>query len=83
MLYKFGELEKVTDPWSSLKFHCYFSSFLSTVLEVKFKSKVFYKGNINDQNVLCRLQPRESKLRTKDNAQAHKSSSEFEIAALL
>ena len=28
-------------------------------------------------------QPRESKLRTKDNAQAHKSSSEFEIAALL
>ena len=28
------------------------------------------------------VQPRESKLRTKDNAQAHKSSSEFEIAAL-
>ena len=27
-------------------------------------------------------QPRESKLRTKDNAKAHKSSSEFEIAAL-
>ena len=32
---------------------------------------------------LVDLQPRESKLRTKDNAQAHKSSSEFEIAALL
>ena len=29
------------------------------------------------------IQPRESKLRTKDNAQAHKSSSEFEITALL
>ena len=29
------------------------------------------------------LQPRESKVRTKGNAQAHKSSSEFEIAALL
>ena len=28
------------------------------------------------------VQLRESKLRTKDNAQAHKSSSEFEIAAL-
>ena len=29
-----------------------------------------------------RVQPRESKLRTEDKAQAHKSSSEFEIAAL-
>ena len=29
-----------------------------------------------------KVQPRESKLRTEDNAQAHKSSSEFEIAAL-
>ena len=29
------------------------------------------------------VQPRESKLRTEDNAQAHKSSPEFEIAALL
>ena len=29
-----------------------------------------------------RVQPRESKLRTEDNAQAHKSSSEFETAAL-
>ena len=28
------------------------------------------------------LQPRVSKLRTEDKAQAHKSSSEFEIAAL-
>ena len=32
-------------------------------------------------DLLC-LQPRESKLRTEDKAQAHESSSEFEIAAL-
>ena len=37
---------------------------------------------INVWNVGYLLQPRESKLRTKDNAKAHKSSSEFEIAAL-
>ena len=28
------------------------------------------------------IQPRESKLRTEDNAQPHESSSKFEIAAL-
>ena len=35
-----------------------------------------------EQSFKWELQPRESKLRTKYNAEAHESSSDFEIAAL-
>ena len=44
---------------------------------------IFANITYKAKNEIIYVQPRESKLRTEDRAQAHKSSSEFEIAALL
>ena len=51
---------------------------------LKFKTyKIVSSLKIYVLMIFCvkKVQPRDSKLRTKDNAQAHKSSSKFEIAA--